>query len=121
MLPCYRKYVYSLCHYSGLDLILKLYHGGRKQTFICFVLHLKHQYACCFLSSFSLIFIVSLFYKTSGLSPCSTSFTAIVYFFLSLLFCDITSVCHPIQLSMFYFSNKTPGVLNLSQCQLPAF
>jgi len=115
--------VLSLSHYPDFDLIFKLYHGGRKKIRLCFSLF-------CFTSKTPICMMVPVFFffdiyslivlQISGLFPGFTSFTAIVYLFLSPLFCDITSVCYRIHLSPFYFSNTLPGVLNLSQCQLPA-
>jgi hypothetical protein len=55
-----------------------------------------------------------------GLSHSFASFTAIVYLFSALLFRDVTAIPHPVHLSPFYFLNKLPGVMNLSQTQLPA-
>lgn len=108
-LPCYRKYVYSVCHYSGLDLILKLYHGGRKQLVFYLFCFTSKAPICMMLPVFFFFNIYCLIVlQTSGVSPCSASFTAIVYLFLSLQFCSITSVCHRNQLSpvLFYFCSE---------------
>lgn len=77
--------MYSLSHGPDFDLILKLYHGGRKKIVFYFSLF-------CFMSEVPICMMVPVFFffdiyslivlQISGLSPCFTSFTAIVYLFL---------------------------------------
>jgi hypothetical protein len=122
ILPCYRMYVYSLylSHGPDFDIILNLYHGGIDFIFLYSVLRPRHQYAWWFLSSFSLIFILSLFYKFL-VFPIA-SLRLLLLFTCFYLPCFVTSLPYVIETIYLriIFSNILPCVLILAQRQHPA-